>query len=139
MPSKPAKYGIQSWSACDANTSYALNMQVGLGLVGAPGKNQGTRVVLEMAQGLGGHILTCDNFFTNHNLGLELLKRKLTMVRTVRKNRADLPAELLVIKNRAPQSSMFTFTDTTVSYCAFCTKMLKSEDQKPILDYNIQI
>lgn len=70
-----------------------------------------------MAQGLGGHILTCDNFFTNHNLGLELLKRKLTMVRTARKNRADLPAELLVIKNRAPSSSMFAFTDTTVSYC----------------------
>ncbi|XP_076608401.1 LOW QUALITY PROTEIN: uncharacterized protein LOC143333911 [Chaetodon auriga] len=122
MPSKPAKYGIKIWAACDANTSYALNMQVvytGKPVGGAPEKNQGKRVVLDKAQGLRGHNITCDNFFTSYNLGQELLKRKLTMVRTVRKNRAELPAELLVIKNRAPQSSMFAFTDTTalVSYC----------------------
>lgn len=28
MPSKPAKYGIKIWAACDARTSYAWNMQV---------------------------------------------------------------------------------------------------------------
>ena len=28
MPSKSAKYGIRIWAACDANTSYALNMQL---------------------------------------------------------------------------------------------------------------
>ncbi|GLD56432.1 piggyBac transposable element-derived protein 4-like protein [Lates japonicus] len=155
MPSKPAKYGIKIWAACDANTSYALNMQVYTGkpVGGAPEKNQGTRVVLDMAQGLRGHNITCDNFFTNYNLGQELLKRKLTMVGTVRKNRAELPAELLVIKNRAPQSSMFAFTDTTalVSYCpkkgknvVLMSTLHKNaeistrEDQKPstILDYN---
>ena len=121
MPSKPAKYGIKIWAACDAKTSYALNMQVytGKAVGGAPEKNQGSRVVLDMAHGLRGHNITCDNFFTNYNLGQELLKRKLTMVGTVRKNRVELPAELLVIKNRAAQSSMFAFTDTTalVSYC----------------------
>lgn len=37
------------------------------------------------------------------------------MVGTVRKNRAELPAELLIIKNRAPQSS--TFATARVSYC----------------------
>ncbi|KAI3360576.1 hypothetical protein L3Q82_002444 [Scortum barcoo] len=154
MPSKPAKYGIKIWAACDANTSYTLNMQVYTGkpAEGAPEKNQGTGVVLDMAQGLRGHNITCDNFFTNYNLGQELLKRKLTMVRTVRKNRAELPAELLVIKNRAPQSSMFAFADTTalVSYCpkegknvVLMSTLHKNaetstrEDQKPsmILDY----
>ena len=155
MPSKPAKYGIKIWAACDAKTSYALNMQVytGKAVGGAPEKNQGSRVVLDMAHGLRGHNITCDNFFTNYNLGQELLKRKLTMVGTVRKNRVELPAELLVIKNRAAQSSMFAFTDTTalVSYCPKKGKnvVLMStlhnnaeistrEDQKPsmILDYN---
>ncbi|XP_036006053.1 piggyBac transposable element-derived protein 4-like [Fundulus heteroclitus] len=155
MPSKPAKYGIKIWAACDANTSYALNMQVYTGkpVGGAPEKNQGTRVVLDMAQGLRGQNITCDNFFTNYNLGQELLKRKLPMVGTVRKNRAELHAELLVIKDRAPQSSMFAFTDTTalVSYCPKKSKNVElmstlhknaeistREDQKPrmILDYN---
>lgn len=28
MPSKPAKYGIKIWAACDAKTSYCFNMQV---------------------------------------------------------------------------------------------------------------
>lgn len=102
---------------------------------------------------VSGHNITCDNFFTNYNLGQELLKRKLTMVGTVRKNRDELPAELLVTKNRASQSSMFAFTDTTalVSYCpkkgknvVLMSTLHKNaeistrEDQKPsvILDYN---
>ncbi|KAJ8395758.1 hypothetical protein AAFF_G00029950 [Aldrovandia affinis] len=121
MPSKPAKYGIKIWAACDANSSYALNLQVYTGkpVGGAAERNQDMRVVLDMAQGLRGHNITCDNFFTLYNLGQELLKKKLTMVGTVRKNRTELPAELLAIKNRAPQSSKFVFTDTTalVSYC----------------------
>lgn len=28
IPSKPAKYGIKIWAACDAKTSYCFNMQV---------------------------------------------------------------------------------------------------------------
>jgi len=59
--------------ACDANSSYALNMQVYTGKpVGrAPERNQGMRVVLDMAQGLRGHNITCDNFFPSYNLGQE--------------------------------------------------------------------
>ncbi|XP_033943723.1 piggyBac transposable element-derived protein 4-like [Pseudochaenichthys georgianus] len=155
MPSKPAKYGLKIWAACDANSSYALNLQVYTGkpVGGAPERNQGMRVVLDMAQGLRGHNITCDNFFTSYDPGQELLKRKLTMVGTVRKNRTELPAEMLVIKNRVPQSSKFVFTDTTtlVSYCPRKGKnvLLMStlhknaeistrEDHKPnlILDYN---
>ena len=43
MPSKPAKYGIKSWVACDANSSYAWKMQVynGKPTSGVPEKNQG--------------------------------------------------------------------------------------------------
>uniref|UniRef100_A0A8C6M6Z2 PiggyBac transposable element-derived protein domain-containing protein n=1 Tax=Nothobranchius furzeri TaxID=105023 RepID=A0A8C6M6Z2_NOTFU len=64
MPSKPAKYGIKIWAACDAQSSFAWNMQVykGKSPGEAPGKNQGTRVVLDMAEGLYGHNITCDNF-----------------------------------------------------------------------------
>ncbi len=51
----------------------------------APEKNQGMRVVLHMAEGLKGHNITCDHFFKLYNLGKELLKRKVTMLGTVRK------------------------------------------------------
>lgn len=65
IPSKPGKYGIKVWAACDAKTSYAWNLQIytGKGASGIPEKNQGKRVVLEMTTGLQGHNITCDNFF----------------------------------------------------------------------------
>ncbi|KAJ8384617.1 hypothetical protein AAFF_G00200540 [Aldrovandia affinis] len=91
MPSKPGKYGIKIWVACDAQSSYAWNLQVYTGKPpgGAPEKNQGMRVVLDMTQGLRGHNITCDNLL--YSLGQELLKRKLTMVGTVRKTGQSFP------------------------------------------------
>lgn len=78
IPSKPGKYGIKIWATCDAKTSYCWNMQVYTGKpAGAqPERNQGKRVVMEMTHGLQGHIVTCDNFFTSHALGTELLQKK---------------------------------------------------------------
>lgn len=107
-----------------------------------------------MTQGLKGHNITCDNFFTSYNLGQELLKRKLTMVGTVRKNKPELPRELLAMQNRASLTSMFAFTDTTTIVSSYSPKKHKNvvlmstmhkdaavstrEDKKPamILDYN---
>ncbi|XP_045080530.1 piggyBac transposable element-derived protein 4-like [Coregonus clupeaformis] len=56
IPSKPGKYGIKIWVACDARSSYAWNMQVYTGKpAGAQSeKNQGMRVVLDMTEGLRG-------------------------------------------------------------------------------------
>uniref|UniRef100_A0A669C9C5 PiggyBac transposable element-derived protein domain-containing protein n=1 Tax=Oreochromis niloticus TaxID=8128 RepID=A0A669C9C5_ORENI len=120
IPSKPAKYGIKIWAACDATSSYAWNLQVYTGKPdgGAPEKNQGTRVVLDLTQGFSGHNITCDNFFTSHKLGQEVLKRKLTMVGTIRKNKSELPPQLMTMKNRPVKSSKFVYTADTslVSY-----------------------
>ncbi|XP_052463478.1 piggyBac transposable element-derived protein 4-like [Carassius gibelio] len=121
MPSKPGKYGIKIWAACDANSSYAWNLQIysGKAADGKSEKNQGMRVVLDMTDGLEGHIITCDNFFTSYGLGEELLRRKMTMIGTVRSNKPELPPALLSMKDRVRLSSMFAFTDThtLVSYC----------------------
>ncbi|XP_049323545.1 piggyBac transposable element-derived protein 4-like [Astyanax mexicanus] len=155
MPSKPGKYGIKIWAACDAKTAYAWNMQIytGKSATGVPEKNQGKRVVLDMTKGLRGHNITCDNFFTSYDLAQELLKRKLTMVGTVRKNKPELPLALLGTKDRAPLSSKFAFSErtTVVSYCPKKNKNVilmstlhrdagvsSREDKKPdmILDYN---
>ncbi|XP_059401128.1 piggyBac transposable element-derived protein 4-like [Carassius carassius] len=121
MPRKPGKYGIKIWAACDSSSSYAWNLQIysGKAVDGKSEKNQGMRVVLDMTDGLEGHTITCDNFFTSYGLGEELLRRKMTMIGTVRSNKPELPPALLSMKDRARLSSMFAFTDThtLVSYC----------------------
>lgn len=155
MPSKPAKYGIKIWVACDAQSSYAWKMQVYTGkpTSGGPEKNQGMRVVLDVTDGLRGHNVTCDNFFTSYELSQQLLKRKITMVGTVRKNKPELPPALLATRGREAFSSKFAFTPTTtlVSYLPKRNKNVvllstlhktaeisDREDRKPaiILDYN---
>ncbi|XP_034147179.1 piggyBac transposable element-derived protein 4-like [Esox lucius] len=155
MPSKPARYGIKSWVACDAKSSYAWKMQVYTGkpAAGGPEKNQGMRVVLDVTEGLRGHNVTCDNFFTSYELGQRLLARGLTMVGTVRKNKPELPAALLATKAREVFSSRFAYTPsaTLVSYLPKRSKNVlllstlhtdasvsERQDRKPalILDYN---
>ncbi|KAL0183256.1 hypothetical protein M9458_022631, partial [Cirrhinus mrigala] len=145
MPSKPGKYGIKIWAACDSRSSYAWNMQIYTGKAadGKSEKNQGMRVVLDMTDGLEGHTVTCDNFFTSYALGEELLRRKMTMIGTVRSNKPELPPALLSMKDRPRLSSKFAFTDThtLVSYCPRKNKnvLLMStlhRDDQIILDYN---
>ena len=120
MPSKPAKYRIKSWVACDAKCSYDWKMQVYTGKPsgGRPERGQGMRVVLDVTEGLHGHNVTCDNYFTSYELARQLLKRKITVVGTVRKNKPELPNRLLAVKVREVFSSEFLFTPTTtlVSY-----------------------
>ncbi|XP_068451616.1 piggyBac transposable element-derived protein 4-like [Clinocottus analis] len=120
MPSKPAKYGIKSWVACDAKSSYAWKLQVYTGKPsgGRPEKDLGLRVALDVTEGLTGRNVTCDNFFTSYELGRRLLLRGNTVVGTVRKNRRELPAELLATRRRAVPSSRFAFAPdaTLVSY-----------------------
>ncbi|CAB1350802.1 unnamed protein product [Coregonus sp. 'balchen'] len=155
IPSKPAKYGIKTWVACDSKSSYAWKMQVytGKATCGGPEKNQGMRVVLDLTQGLRGHNVTCDNFFTSYELARQLLRRNVTVVGTVRKNKPELPQALLASKDRLLFSSKFAFTPTTalVSYLPKKNKNVlllstlhteahvsRRQDKKPaiVLDYN---
>ena len=62
--------------------------------------NQGMLVVLDVTDGLRGHNVTCDNFFTSDELSQQLLKRKSTMVGTVRKNKPELHPALLTTRGR---------------------------------------
>uniref|UniRef100_A0A9J7X7T1 PiggyBac transposable element-derived protein domain-containing protein n=1 Tax=Cyprinus carpio carpio TaxID=630221 RepID=A0A9J7X7T1_CYPCA len=155
MPKKPAKYGIKIWAACDANSSYCLNMQVYTGKPpGVPHeRNLGRRIVLEMMDGFQGHIVICDNFFTSYALGIELLNKKMRMIGTIRRNKPELPSALTIPRGRAKFSSLFAFTEThtIVSYCPRKNKNVllmstvhedaavsEREDRKPemILSYN---
>ncbi len=122
MPKKPCKYGMKVWWAADAYTSYPLNGQVYLGR--QPGQprevGQGRRVVHDLVSPWynTGRNVSADNLFTSVELAEELLKKRLTYVGTVRKNKAAIPAEMLVTKGKEVLSSTHVFSGqmTLVSY-----------------------
>ncbi|KAI3357968.1 hypothetical protein L3Q82_002995 [Scortum barcoo] len=85
----------------------------GGGCGGSSERNLGMHVVLDATEGLRGRNVTCNNFFTSSELAARLLKRDMTMVGTVRKNKPELPPTLLASKDRQVFSSKFAFTPTT--------------------------
>nr|XP_061840556.1 piggyBac transposable element-derived protein 4-like [Nerophis lumbriciformis] len=120
IPSKPAKYGLKIWALCDVSTSYAWKMRVYTGR-SSPAqreKTQGTRVVLDLSDGLKGHTVTTDNYFTSFPLAAELRKREMALVGTIRHNKPQIPPQLLLTKDRQVFSSVFAFLSdrTLVSY-----------------------
>ncbi|KRZ27227.1 hypothetical protein T4C_2709 [Trichinella pseudospiralis] len=52
-------------------------------------KNQGMHVVLNLTAGLKKNNVTCENFFTSHKLAMQLLKRKLMILSTIKKNKTQ--------------------------------------------------
>lgn len=123
IPSKPAKYGVKILTLCDSTTWYTLSMEVYVGtqpdgpyLV----SNSAKDVVMRLAKPIAGtnRNITADNWFCSVPLLEELFKIKLTLVGTLRKNKKELPLELVNTKNRPLKSSIFAFQDnmTLVSY-----------------------
>ena len=83
--------------------------------------NQGTRVVLGLVEDIekSDQNITCDYFFTNLSLALKLLQKKLTLVRTIRKNKPELSMEFTVAKGRNVDSTVFRFQQDEMNafYC----------------------
>lgn len=156
IPSKPGRYGIKIWAACDSKTSYVYNCQVYSGKTGDQReRNQGKRVVLEMVEGLekSGRNVTTDNFFTSLELARELETKDLTLLGTIRKNKSELPQELVTPHGRQVYSTKFGFQNQAMlaSYCPKKGKTVtllstmhdtgeicENEKNKPqiIIDYN---
>ncbi|GAU97127.1 hypothetical protein RvY_08480 [Ramazzottius varieornatus] len=124
IPTKPrSKYGLKLFLLCCCRTSYCCKIQLYTGEApgGAAEKNQGQRVVLDLVEYLGnqsGRNVTTDNFFTSLTLGEALLKKKISLVGTMRKNRKEIPSAFLPSKSRAAFSSYFGHKPdfTLVSY-----------------------
>ncbi len=128
MPKKPGKFGIKVWAVTDSKTYYTSNVEVfisnqrrGPFHVSTSTRDVVNRLVSHIEN--TGRNITCDNFFTSLPLARDLLEKKLTLVGTIRKNKSEIPLELLteVRGNKRPvNSSMFAFTlnETLVSYKA---------------------
>lgn len=122
IPSKPSKYGIKIFWACDSATSYPLNGKVYVGR--QPGAAVNSNNVTDLVKELSrpwyntGRNLTMDNYFTSVELAVDMLAVRTTVVGTMRKNRRDIPKELLPSRAKEQFSSIFCFDDqlTLTSY-----------------------
>lgn len=114
MPNKPgSKYGLKQWICADSRTKFICDVQPYLGKENPdapPEKGQGERVVLDLVSKYRGRNVTCDNFFTTHSLASKLLKKNITLVGTVRKDKTFLPlCDQTKLKKRPVFSSQFYF------------------------------
>lgn len=110
MPNKPGKYGLKIWTLCDVKTLYALKTHVDTGKSSDVREdNGGMRLTLELTDGMKGYNITTDKHIASVGLADALWKRKMTLVGTIKKNGAELPPEILSIKERETMSSMFAF------------------------------
>ena len=113
MASKPDKYGLKIFWIADSKTFYPLKGLPYLGKEGcSKATNLGMSVVLQLSEPYNNskRNITCDNFFTDLQLGQQLLRNGLTLVGTVRKNKAFIPPQFQPSKTRTTESSLFGFT-----------------------------
>lgn len=118
MPSKPDKYGLKIFWICEASTSYPLK---GIPYLGkgttftreATNDSVGCDIVKNLTKDFvdSGRNITCDNFFTDLNLAEELLKRKLSVVGTIRRNKRFLPPKFQSKKDLDYMDSKFVFRE----------------------------
>ena len=157
IPNKPAKYGIKLFALCDAKMFYTANLEIYCGK--QPDgpysvSNKPADIVKRLVEPSKGknRNLTTDNWYTSYPLAKELLKNKITLVGTLRKNKKEIPSEMMPNKTKPVNSSMFAYQDdiTLVSYCPKKNKSVlllstmhsdgtvDAESQKPdiILFYN---
>lgn len=146
MKSKPAKYGIKIFTLTDAKMFYVKAMEIYVGNQpdNSPYQqsNKPFDVVLRVAKSIhgSGRNITADNWFTSIPLVTELLKKKLTYVGTVKKDKRELPPEM-VSKERDQNTSIFGFQEdmTIVSYAPVknrCVVLISSMHHDAAIDHN---
>ena len=124
IPRKPAKYGIKIFAMVDASNFYTSSMEVYAGVQPEdPYKisNKSGNVVKRMCSDISGsgRNITIDNWFTSYELVHRMLiDHRCTVVGTLRKNKREVPAAFISVKDRDKYTSLFGFQEkySSVSY-----------------------
>lgn len=121
IPNKPDKYGLKWVNMCDAKTSYMCSAKPYIGKEDRQSScSIPTQYVLELTKEIHGTNRNCtmDNWFSSYEVAEKLLEKKLTMVGTMRKNKPDIPKQLVETKGKPVNSSLFIFDElsTLVSF-----------------------
>ena len=97
IPSKPGKYGLKMFWACESSSRYALN---GIPYGGKEGdqvnRNWAQDIVMRLLEsyfGTGRDVCTY-NFFTSYNLAKLRLQENLTLLGMIRRHRLEVPGSL---------------------------------------------
>lgn len=124
IPNKPAKYGLKLVLLCDVSTKYLIDASPYIGKStethGLPLANYFVETLTQSIHGSNRNV-TMDNWFTSVPLAEKLLTApyKLTVVGTLRKNKKEIPTEMIEMnKDRKLKTSMFAYNEkaTLVSY-----------------------
>lgn len=126
MPSKPAKYGIKIFALVSTSNFYATNLEVYVGKQPDGQFRTSSKtadLVTRLVQPVSGsnRNITCDNWFTSIPLATKLRQEhKLTLIGTLRKNKAEVLPNILAEPSREVSSSLFGFMENCplVSYVA---------------------
>ncbi|KAK0059507.1 piggyBac transposable element-derived protein 4 [Biomphalaria pfeifferi] len=123
IPSKPDKYGIKIMMMCDSKNYYMCNAKVytGKGSTSA-GVSATEYYSVQMTTPNHGTNRNCtfDNWFTSINTARKLYDdHAVTMVGTMKKNKAEIPPSFVELRGREKNSAMFAFSGvlTLLSYC----------------------
>lgn len=123
IPNKPAKYGIKIVMVCDAGTKYMIDASPYVGkktiTTNMPLAEHYVKSLTSSTSGANRNI-TMDNWFSSVKLADDLLEEphKFTMVGTLRKNKREIPPEMLSTKGRSVGDARYCFDKqkTLLSY-----------------------
>ena len=155
MPSKPRKYGVKIFWACESTTGFALNgiIYTGKPVDGPPHKNLAFDIVFELVKPFAntGREIVTDRFFTSHMLAKSLLEMKLTLLGTIKSGRKEIPKCLRDVKTRELHSSFSLYDhDNKIVLCSYvpkknrnvlmlssshCETQISQHERKPTIRY----
>jgi hypothetical protein len=98
IPNKPSKYGIKVYVLADSKTFYLVSSKIYTGAItNAPGLQVRTQAVLDLVPSVSGtsRNFTTDNYYTSIPLAMELKSLEVTLVGTMKKNKACIPPSFL--------------------------------------------
>uniref|UniRef100_A0AAV2L9F1 PiggyBac transposable element-derived protein domain-containing protein n=1 Tax=Knipowitschia caucasica TaxID=637954 RepID=A0AAV2L9F1_KNICA len=119
IATKPDKFGIKFWVACDLKSKYICNVFPYLGK--DPSRPSGERlsetVVMRLMEPFldKGRNVTTDNFFTSLSLAKRLLERKTTILGTVNKIRREIPPSTRRMDRNEFTTQLFSTTGATLT------------------------
>ncbi|XP_066585414.1 uncharacterized protein [Prorops nasuta] len=131
IKNKPDKCGLLLITLNDARTAYLINAipRLGIGTVRIERDELVPQVLLrQVTEPIHGsnRSVTCDNLYTAIPLFEQMKEEpyKLTMTRTIRKNKREIPMEMKVARKELP-STKFCFSNSGITLLSFTPKKNK--------------
>ncbi|CAL9705959.1 unnamed protein product [Knipowitschia caucasica] len=116
---KPEKFGIKFWVACDLKSKYICNVLPYLGKDSSrpSGERLSETVVMRLMEPFldKGRNVTTDNFFTSLSLAQQLLERKTTILGTLNKICREIPQSTRRMDRNEYNTQLFSTTGATLT------------------------